>query len=84
MKYLLILAVVLVCIWFWRNNRGAELRDQQARQKAQRPPGTEGTSLQTTEIIACSVCSVHLPRSEALPGGRGVYCSDAHRREAEG
>jgi hypothetical protein len=27
---------------------------------------------------------VHLPLNEALTGGRGVYCSEAHRRQAEG
>jgi hypothetical protein len=26
---------------------------------------------------------VHLPLNEALTGGRGVYCSEAHRRQAE-
>lgn len=78
MKYLIVLAVVLVGIWFWRNNRRAELRDKPAaRVRASALP-------EPTEIVACAVCAVHLPRAEALPGGQGVYCSDAHRRQAEG
>ncbi len=79
MKYLIVLAVVLVGIWFWRNNRRAELRDKQRDKARQRP-----AAIAPTEIVACAVCEVHLPRAEALPGGRGVYCSDAHRRQAEG
>ncbi|MDP1740418.1 MAG: PP0621 family protein [Polaromonas sp.] len=78
MKYLIVFAVVLVGIWFWRNNRRAELRDKSA-------PRPGATALpEPTEIVACAVCAVHLPRAEALPGGQGVYCSDAHRRQAEG
>ena len=34
------------------------------------------------EIVACKVCQVHLPKSEALIGSDGFYCSEAHRREA--
>lgn len=78
MKYLIVLAVVLVGIWFWRNNRRAELRDKPAAR-----PRDESLA-EPTEIVACAVCAVHLPRIDALPGGRGVYCSDAHRRQAEG
>ena len=78
MKYLIVSLVVLVGIWLWRNNRRAELRDRQPR--APSPP----SQAQVTEVVACAVCSVHLPRTDALPGGQGVYCSDAHRRQAEG
>jgi uncharacterized protein len=35
-----------------------------------------------TEMVACEVCGVHLPKSEALIGSRGIYCSEAHRRQA--
>ena len=78
MKYLIVLAVVLVGIWFWRNNRRAELREKPAA----RPRAA--TLPEPTEIVACDVCAVHLPRTDALPGGKGIYCSDAHRRQAEG
>ena len=81
MKYFLIVAVVMVAFWLWRMNRIAAHR---ARQDQQRSKESATTSLQTTEIVACGFCSVHLPRAEALPGGKGVYCSDAHRRQAEG
>ena len=83
MKYLLILALTLAVIWLWQGKRRASLADKARRQQAQQAQDSS-RSLQTTEIIACDVCSVHLPRTEALMGGRGVYCSEAHRRQAEG
>jgi len=76
MKYLLVMALVLVVFWIWRHNREAERETRAARPPApQREPAI-------TEIVACDVCHVHLPRSEALIGSRGIYCSDAHRRQA--
>ena len=81
MKYLIVIAVVLVGVWFWRNNRRAELRDKAER----RPPSAPvaGPDQVATEIVACAVCAVHLPRPDALPGALGLYCSEAHRRQAE-
>ena len=81
MKYLLIFALTMAVIWLWQGKRRSKLAD-----KAQTPkPQSKNRSRQlpTTEIVACDVCSVHLPRTEALTSGRGVYCSDAHRRQAE-
>ena len=77
MKYLLVMGLVLVVFWIWRHNREAE-RDA-AAPRAPAPPQRE-TAI--TEMVACDVCGVHLPKSEALIGGRGIYCSDAHRRQA--
>lgn len=80
MKYLLILALILGVVWLWRHNRQAE-KDAAAPPRAPARPAATGI----TEIVACSVCHVHLPRSEALIGREGgVYCSEAHRREAGG
>lgn len=78
MKYLLVLAFVLVVFWLWRHNRQAERNETPP---ARRPPSNQGTGV--TEMVACDVCQVHLPRSEALIGSKGIYCSDAHRRQAE-
>ena len=79
MKYLLVLTLVMVVLWLWRNNRRADLR-QQDKQAARR--ATQAPAL-PTEIVACDVCHVHLPRSEALTGPGGVYCSAAHRQQAQ-
>lgn len=81
MKYLLVTALILGIFWLWRHNRQSE-KDAAA---PPRPPVHAPAASAVTEIVACSVCQVHLPRSEALIGGTGAfYCSQAHRREAGG
>jgi uncharacterized protein len=77
MKYLLVMGLVLVVFWIWRHNREAERDAAAARPQA--PPRREPA---VTEMVACDVCGVHLPKSDALIGDRGIYCSDAHRRQA--
>jgi len=77
MKYLLVAALVLVVFWLWRNNRDTERKDAAATRAPAPKPGTA-----VAEMVACEVCGVHLPKSEALIAGKGVYCSDAHRRQA--
>lgn len=74
MKYLLVLAVVLVAAWIWRNNRRIE---QQERPPPKQPlPAPQ-------DMVSCPVCSVHLPRGEALPGPDGrLYCCQEHRLRA--
>ena len=78
MKYLLVIVLALVVLWLWRSNRRTEDPDRPAAPPAGRP------GKPATEVVACAVCDVHLPRVDALPGGKGFYCSDAHRRQAEG
>lgn len=78
MKYLLVMALVLVVFWVWRRNRETERNDAAAA----RPPAPPQREPAVTEMVACGICGVHLPKSEALIGARGIYCSDAHRRQA--
>ncbi|HQR98571.1 MULTISPECIES: PP0621 family protein [unclassified Polaromonas] len=78
MKYLLVIVLALVVLWLWRSNRRTGQQDRPPAPPAGRP------GKPATEVVACAVCDVHLPRSDALPGGNGFYCSDAHRRQAEG
>lgn len=74
MKYLLVLAVVLVAVWLWRNNR----RGEKARPAA--PPRPLAAP---QDMVRCPMCSVHLPRNEALPGSDGqLYCCHEHRLRA--
>jgi uncharacterized protein len=74
MKYLLVLAVVLVAVWMWRNNRRMEKDD---RPKAPPPP------VLPQDMVRCPVCSVHLPRVDALAGPDGnLYCCQEHRLRA--
>ena len=75
MKYLLVLAVVLAVIWFIRNNR---------REDAPKKPEPQRDALAPPQdIVRCPVCSLHLPRSDALPGLDGrMYCCADHRLRA--
>jgi uncharacterized protein len=78
MKYLLVLAVVLIAVWLWRNNRREEKNEQQ-------PRPTPAPLPQPQDMVRCPVCSVHLPRTDALPGPDGaLYCCQEHRLRAGG
>ena len=75
MKYLLILGLVLVIFWVWRSARDRRSANHERAGKAAPEPVK-------TEIVECDVCHVHLPRSDALIGNSGTFCSDAHRVQA--
>lgn len=78
MKYLVLFAVLFVAYLVWRNGR---LRDERAAPPQR--PGAPASGPQ--EMVSCPVCGVHLPRSDAVQGARGVlYCSHEHRLRAEG
>lgn len=79
MKYLLVLAVVLVAFWVWRNNR---LTDNTQDQKP--TPRKQPAPRAPTVMVACLHCGTHLPESEAVLGRQGAYCSTEHRQLSEG
>ncbi|MES2511772.1 MAG: PP0621 family protein [Pseudomonadota bacterium] len=82
MKYLLILAIALGVLWLLKNKRRLDADD---RDTPPAPPTSRGgPRIATTEVVACDVCDVHLPRSEALVGPKGIYCSAAHMQQAGG
>jgi len=72
-KYLIVIAVVLLVLWSVRGNRrGSGAAAGTAK------PGNAGLP---QDMVQCPVCSVHLPRSEALPGPDGqLYCCAEHRQ----
>jgi uncharacterized protein len=75
MKYFILLVVVLAVLWYWRNARSGEA--PRAKPKA-------GPGALPQDMVRCPVCSVHLPRSDALPGPDGqLYCCAAHRQSAQ-
>ena len=76
MKYLILLLVVLAVLWLWRNARRGG-GDTGAAPKS-------GPTPLPQDMVRCPVCSVHLPRSDALPGPDGqLYCCTAHRERAQ-
>jgi uncharacterized protein len=77
MKYLLLLAIVFAAFLMWRNNR-AQSRGKQSS------PGSNSTPGQPQDMIACALCDLHVPRTDALPGPGGkLYCSAEHRIRAQ-
>lgn len=76
MKYLLVLAVLLIAFGVWRSRRPP----QDAEQRPHRP----GTSANTPLImVSCRVCGAHVPQNEAVAGEQGAYCSQDHWQQAE-
>lgn len=77
MKYLVLFAVLLVAYLLWRSKR----------LRAPPRPGSRGAAPPALpqDMVRCPVCSLHLPRTEALaaPDGR-LYCSAEHRRLGAG
>ncbi len=74
MKYLLLLAIVLLVVWLWRGSRTQDRAEGSARPRRPDPGVVQ------QDMIQCPVCSVHLPRSDALPGPDGqLYCCAEHR-----
>jgi len=72
MKYLVVLAVILLVAWYWRNNRR---HDEPPRHRPPREPAG-----QPQEMVQCPICSLRLPRADALPGPHGqLYCCAEHR-----
>lgn len=77
MKYLLVIVVVWVAYMVWRAQRRKDLGNQAPGTKAGKPDQI------SQDMVQCPVCALHLPRGDALPGTRALYCSDEHRRAAE-
>ncbi len=74
MKLLLILAAVLMGVWFWRSSRAFKTGIKRNDPQSQQTP---------LEMVACCQCSVHVTKSEAIRGNKGFYCCNEHRQLAE-
>jgi uncharacterized protein len=73
-KYLLAFLVVLLVAWRWRTERAARQLDTQRNPRPTDKP---------VDMVCCGQCGVHTPVGSAVTGKRGLYCSLAHRQEAE-
>jgi uncharacterized protein len=73
MKFLLVIAVLVVAWLVWRSGRAKAASEAAPPKPA--PPG------KPHEMVSCPVCAVHLPRGDAVAGTDGrLYCSQEHRR----
>jgi uncharacterized protein len=76
MKFLLVLAVLVIAYLVWRSGRP---RDTGERPQAPRPNATPALP---QDMVRCPVCAVHLPRPDAVAGSSGrLYCCAEHRRD---
>jgi uncharacterized protein len=80
MKYAVVLLVVLIGFWLWRKNREEEAA---ARQDKPRTKPSAEAAQPPQIMLSCAVCGVHMPKSDALVGKQGHYCSPAHRQQRE-
>jgi uncharacterized protein len=80
MKYLLVLLVVSIGIYLWRQGRREEMRERAAPPRRPAAPAVGAPQ----DMVRCAHCGLHLPATDALAGSGGAYCSAAHRRAAEG
>lgn len=73
MKYLLLIAILVLAYVGWRNGR--------LRETAERPPQPRRSPpALPQDMVRCPVCSVHLPKGEAFEGASGrLYCTHEHR-----
>jgi uncharacterized protein len=77
MKYLLVLAVVLLAFWVWRQGRQVDNDAPSAKPRRTKPLPPP------TAMVACLQCGTHLPDTEAVRGRQGPYCCEEHRRLCE-
>jgi uncharacterized protein len=82
LKYAVVILVVLLGVWLWRKNR-ADARDDNEDAPI-KPHKTKQEDAPPQIMLSCAVCGVHLPKSDALVGKRGSYCSASHRQQQEG
>lgn len=48
---------------------------------AKQPPKKDDQFV-AEDMVRCSQCGVHLPKSESILAGGQFFCSEAHRRES--
>ena len=84
MKYLLVIAVVLVAFYIWRHNRRAEAQERAEAEQADRQRPSRRTPAVPSAMVTCRHCGLHLPAPDAVKGSLGFYCGPEHRRLAEG
>lgn len=75
MKYLLLLAVVIGAVWWLR---------QSGRGRGTAASAQDGDKGMPQDMVSCTHCQVHVPRSDATPGRAGLYCCAEHRQQHEG
>lgn len=69
LKYLLLIAVLALVVWFWLGRR------QTPADSAERPAAPKVPEL----IVVCAHCQLRVPESEAVRFEGQHYCCEEHR-----
>ena len=72
MKYLLLIGLALIVLWFFR--RLGHRRSRRADPPPARAP---------ERMVKCARCGIYLPESESIADGTVHYCCAEHRRAAQ-
>ena len=67
MKYLLLVLGLLLAYWIFKAYRAAARGSRSATRDAE-------------DMVRCTHCGVHLPRSESVMSGQLFFCTPEHRR----
>lgn len=81
MKFALFLILIVVVVWMLRGALRRRVDPPSAAKPGANPAATPVGLPE--DMVACTQCGVHLPRSEALPGRGGLFCGEAHRQAFE-
>jgi uncharacterized protein len=82
-KYLLVFVVLAIAFVWWNAKRKASRRSEPVRDASARAPSADAKGTAPQDMVCCPVCSLHLPRGDAVEGRLGLYCSHEHRQRAE-
>ena len=76
MKFLVLIAVLLIAFWLWRSAREAGRADPPPGSNAPRPEPPR------LEMVRCATCGLHLPEADAVRANAAYYCSVDHLNQA--
>ncbi|MDR3221379.1 MAG: hypothetical protein LBU46_05130 [Candidatus Accumulibacter sp.] len=72
MKYVLLIGLALLILWFFRRPRNRRSRTAET-----------STARRPERMVECAHCGVHLPENESIQEGAAHYCCAEHRRAAQ-
>ena len=76
-KFLLLIALAIVVYALFRGfRRHAGMQDS----APPAPRAAPGDKAAAEDMVRCTVCGVHLPRSESFTSRGKFFCTDEHRR----
>ena len=71
-KFLLLIVLGGVVWWMWRKLQSSS--SDQTGHPTERPAEI---------MVSCALCGLNQPRSECVESEGALYCSEAHRQQAE-